>query len=239
MNFFLIMNPLDKLVDDFISEVIGKDVLELVQYLKKRSNVSEFKLAEHFNLTVNQIRNMLYRMYAHNLVDFTRKKDKKKGWYIYYWDFYLNRAFDAALAHKEKRLEILRELLKREESGQYFSCPDNDVRLEFEQAIEHGFKCPECDKVLVQDNNTRKVQRLTKTIDELGAEIKIAKDVLAEKKEQIKSASKSKGVKKKTKTGKAKKESKKKKIKHVKKSATKTNNKESSSKKSKTKKLSK
>ena len=186
------MNPLDKLVDDFISEVIGKDVLELVQYLKKRQNVSEFKLAEHFNLTVNQIRNMLYRLYAHNLVDFTRKKDKKKGWYIYYWDFYLKRAFDAALAHKEKRLGVLKELLKREETGQYFSCPDNDVRLEFERAIEHGFKCPECDKVLVQDNNSRKVQRLTKTIEELEEEVKVGKSIVFEKKEERKAAKKSK-----------------------------------------------
>lgn len=178
------MDLLDKIVDDFISEMVGKDVLELVQYLKKRENVSEFKLAEHFNLTVNQIRNMLYRLYAHSLVDFTRKKDKKKGWYIYYWDFYLKRALDVALAHKEKRLGVLRDLLKREEGGQYFSCPDNDVRLGFEQAIEHGFKCPECDKVLVQDNNARKVQRLTKTIEELEGEIKSGREIVVEKKEE-------------------------------------------------------
>ena len=178
------MDLLHKIIDDFISEEIGKDVLELVQYLKKKQNVSEFKIAEHFNLTVNQIRNMLYRLYAHSLVDFTRKKDKKKGWYIYYWDFYLKRAFDAAMAHKEKRLAILKDLLKREESGQYFSCPDNDVRLEFEQAIEHGFKCPECDKVLVQDNNTRKVQRLMKTISEFEEEIKNGKSIVIETKDE-------------------------------------------------------
>ncbi len=222
------MNPLDKLVDDFISEVIGKDVLELVQYLKKRQNVSEFKLAEHFNLTVNQIRNMLYRMYAHNLVDFTRKKDKKKGWYIYYWDFYLKKAFEAALVHKEKRLGVLKELLKREVSGQYFSCPDNDVRLEFERAIEHGFKCPECDKVLVQDNNSRKVQRLTKTIEELEGEVKVGKDIVFEKKEE-KSAKKSKA--------KTKGKEKSKKIKIIKKSETKKIKKIVANKK--TKKLSK
>ncbi|MBI2507393.1 hypothetical protein HYV89_00380 [Candidatus Woesearchaeota archaeon] len=178
------MDILDKIVDDFISEEIGKDVLELVHYLRKKQNVSEFKIAEHFNLTVNQIRNMLYRLYAHSLVDFTRKKDKKKGWYIYYWDFYLKRAFDAAMAHKEKRLEVLKDLLKKEETGQYFSCPDNDVRLGFEQAIEHGFKCPECDKVLVQDNNARKIQRITKTISELEEEVKNGKGIVVERKEK-------------------------------------------------------
>src|SRR3989344_736719 len=178
------MDPLDKLVNDFILEVIGKDVLDLVQYLRKKDNVSEFKLAEHFNLTVNQIRNMIYRLYSHSLVDFTRKKDKKKGWYIYYWDFYPSRALDAALTHKNKRLEILRNLLKKEETNQYFSCPDNDVRLGFEQAIEHGFKCPECDKVLVQENNARKIQSLTRTIDELEKEINDGNKILAEKREE-------------------------------------------------------
>ncbi len=193
------MDPLDKLVNDFISEVVGKDVLDLVSYLRKKNNVSEFKLAEHFNLTVNQIRNMLYRLYAHSLVDFTRKKDKKKGWYIYYWDFYLKRALDVALAHKEKRLGMLKDLLKREESGQYFACPDNDIRLGFEQAIEHGFKCPECDKVLVQDNNSRKIQRLMKTIEELEGELKNGRNIVIETKEEIKSARKAKKTAKKTK----------------------------------------
>src|SRR3989344_1811513 len=178
------MNILDKIIDDFISEVIGKDVLNLLQYLRKKQNVSEFKLAEKLSLTVNQTRNMLYRLYSHSLVDFTRKKDKKKGWYIYYWDFYPDRALNSALAHKNKRLDVLKNLLKKEETGQYFSCPENDVRFLLEQAIEHGFKCPECDKVLVQENNTRKIQSLTRTIDELEKEINDGNKILAEKREE-------------------------------------------------------
>src|SRR3989344_7205070 len=109
------MNLLDKVIEDFLTENIGKDVIALYQLLNGKAPISEFVLAEKLNLTVNQVRNMLYRMYTFTLVDFTRKKDKKKGWYIYYWDFYLKRALDAALAHKEKRLGILKELLKREE----------------------------------------------------------------------------------------------------------------------------
>ncbi|MBI2105507.1 hypothetical protein HYT56_01565 [Candidatus Woesearchaeota archaeon] len=178
------MNILDKITDDFISEIIGKDVLNLLQYLRKKSNVSEFKLAEKLNITVNQTRNMLYRLYSYSLVDFTRKKDKKKGWYIYYWDFYPDRALNVALTHKNKRLEILKNLLKKEETGQYFSCPDNDVRFLLEQAIEHGFKCPECDKVLVQENNTRKIQNMMRTIDELEKEINEVNKILTEKREE-------------------------------------------------------
>jgi transcription initiation factor TFIIE subunit alpha len=184
------MNLLDKLIEDFISEVIGGDVLEVVRYLKKRDNVSEFKLAEKLDLTVNQIRNMLYRLYSYSLVDFTRKKDKKKGWYIYYWDFYVNRALDTALGYKKERVALLKDLLKKEETGQHFICPDKDVRLSFEQAIEHDFKCPECDKVLIQESNTRKVQTLTKSIAELEEEIKGGSEIVIEKKKPKKSTRK-------------------------------------------------
>src|SRR3989338_4262217 len=185
-------------IEEVVRDACGDDVLPLVRKLGGKENISEFKLAEQLKEDIRKVRNVLYRLHGENLVDFTRKKDKKKGWYIYYWDFYLKRAFETALVHKEKRLEILRDLLKKEETGQYFSCPDNDVRLVFEQAIEHGFKCPECDKVLVQDNNARKVQRIIKTMGELEEEIKNAKNVVIERKEDLR-AKKPKRSKKKIK----------------------------------------
>ena len=191
------MKMLDKVIEDFLMENVGKDVVVLYQLLNGKEPVSEFVLAEKLTLTVNQVRNMLYRMYTYSLVDFIRKKDKKKGWYIYYWGFDNRRGLEVALEHKEKRLELLRTLLKNEETTQYFSCPDNDVRFNFETAIEHDFKCPECDKVLVQDNNSRKIQRLQKTILELENEIKEIKEVKIEKKEEVKPKEKPKKIVKK------------------------------------------
>ena len=76
-----------KQVDEVISEVAGDDVLLLVKALKNKKNVSEFVLAENIKQEINATRNMLYRLYDSNLVTFIRKKDKKKGWYIYYWTF--------------------------------------------------------------------------------------------------------------------------------------------------------
>src|SRR3989344_2041173 len=178
------MNLLDKVIEDFLTENIGKDVIALYQLLNGKAPISEFVLAEKLNLTVNQVRNMLYRMYTFTLVNFTRKKDKKKGWYIYYWEFDKRIGLEVAVENKEKRLEILRTLVKNEETTQYFSCPGNDVRLNFETAIEHDFKCPECDKVLVQDNNSRKIQRLQKTISELEIELKEIKEIKIERKSQ-------------------------------------------------------
>ena len=70
---------------ELVTVTVGEDALPLINILKDKNNISEFKLAEMLNVTVNQIRNMLYRLNEKNLVNFMRKKDKKKGWYIYYW----------------------------------------------------------------------------------------------------------------------------------------------------------
>ena len=75
----------NKLIEETIGEVAGSDVIPLVMYLKNKKNVSEFKLAEHLTQEINTTRNMLYRLLKANLVTFNRKKDKQKGWYIYYW----------------------------------------------------------------------------------------------------------------------------------------------------------
>ena len=74
-------------METVVGDVVGADVISLVRSLKNKKNVSEFKIAETLKQEVNITRNMLYRLYDANLVTFIRKKDKVKGWYIYYWTF--------------------------------------------------------------------------------------------------------------------------------------------------------
>ena len=59
-------------------------------------------------------------------MDFIRKKDKKKGWYIYYWSFDSKRAMDLALDFKKKRLKLLNSRLGREEESDYLLKNDID-----------------------------------------------------------------------------------------------------------------
>ena len=45
-------------IEDLMREIYGKEILPLVQLLKGRKNVNEFKIAEKLELTINQTRNM-------------------------------------------------------------------------------------------------------------------------------------------------------------------------------------
>lgn len=162
----------NKEIDNIISQVAGEDVLPLVKSLKNKKNVSEFKIAESIKQEINLTRNMLYRLYNHNLVSFIRKKDKKKGWYIYYWTFNPHKIKDVIKNIKKKRLETLKERLLRENSSQFYICGNKCIRLDFEQSTDFEFKCPECGQLLNLEDNEKKKQELCKEIDEIKKELK-------------------------------------------------------------------
>ena len=162
-----------KQIEDVVSQLIGDDVLPLVKVLKNKKNVSEFKLASAIRREINLTRNMLYRLYDHNLVSFNRKKDKKKGWYIYYWTFNIKRIKYLAIELKKKRVEKLQERLEREQTTQFFSCKTNCIRLSFEQATDFEYKCPECGELLNQEDNAAKITEIKKEVESLKKELNV------------------------------------------------------------------
>lgn len=162
----------NNLVQDVVSEVAGEDVISLVKVLKNKKNVSEFRLADAIKQEVNTTRNMLYRLYDANLVSFIRKKDKKKGWYIYYWTFNLKRVKHLASELKRKKLDALKERVHREKTGQFYACSAGCIRLDFEQAMNFEFKCPECGKLIDLQDNTERVNKIEAEIKKLKEELK-------------------------------------------------------------------
>jgi len=157
----------NKIIDEVVKEVAGEDVIALVTLIKNKKNISEFKIAEMMNVNVNVIRNMLYRLYNHNLVSFVRKKDKKKGWYIYYWTFIIKRVGTLLEDIKKKKIDKLQERLERERGNFFFSCQNGCIRLDFEKAMDYGFKCPECGSLMQQEDNAKKIKEIEDEIKKL------------------------------------------------------------------------
>lgn len=167
-----------ELLDEYVSTIVGDDVLPLMGILINKSNLSEFKLAEMLNVTVNQTRNMLYRLNEQNLVAFIRKKDKKKGWYIYYWSHNKQNIENSITRFISKQLEDFQLRLKREESSVFYVCPSGCVRLGMEAAMECEFKCQECGALLKEQNNEKTIANIRKRIGELEAELQSTKEIV-------------------------------------------------------------
>lgn len=160
-----------KLVEDLILEVADKEALELIRYIENKKNVSEFKIAEYLKMNINKTRNVLYRLNEHNLVSSTRKKDKKKGWYIYYWTFNPEYARVLAIDLKRKRIEDLRKRLKREGNEIFFLCQNECIRLDYNTAMEYGFRCPECGELMVEQKNEKIIDKIKVEVERLEKEL--------------------------------------------------------------------
>lgn len=154
---------------DTVKEVVGEDSLKVVEYLKDKKNISDFKIAEKTNSDIHEIRNILYRLFNNNLVTYYRKKDRQKGWYISYWTFNKKRIKDLMKQLHVSKLEKYRERLHEEEKnrGNFFLCPKACVRLGFEKATDCEFRCPECGTILNQQDNDRTIDFLKNKIKEL------------------------------------------------------------------------
>lgn len=159
------------IIEEFVSEVAGKDAIKILNILKEQNNVSEFDIAEKLKMSINQIRNLLYKLNSHNLVYSNRKKDRDKGWYIYYWTFNFRHAKDLLINIKQKEMDHLKDELKKESEHRFFVCPVEGIRVEFEEALENEYKCSECGSVLKQEESTKRINEIEIRMSKLNSEI--------------------------------------------------------------------
>ena len=178
-----------KKIEQILTGMLGEDGLPLIKELLNRSNISEFDLATKTKKDIKVIRKMLYVLYNHNLVEFNRKKDKIKGWYIYYWTILPESVRFGYFKMKRDLLERLKEQLEREKKELFFVCPTKCVRLNFDQAMDFEFHCPECGELINQDNTEERVAFLVRKIEETEKELvglkeqrKVKRKVVKEKK---------------------------------------------------------
>jgi transcription initiation factor TFIIE subunit alpha len=153
---------------DVLKQVIpDDDAQEIIFYLRGKSNISEFIIAEELDLEIHRTRNLLYKLLDSNLVTFKRKKDKIKGWYICYWDFNESNVIHLEEKFKRETIEKIKQRLENETSGFFYMCRYAHARQGFDIAFENNFKCPECGELMNQVDNTRTIEFLQKRLAEL------------------------------------------------------------------------
>jgi len=202
LNKFLQVNSMKSvmyLFEDLVREICGPASIKILKLLEGKENVSEFVLAENLDMNINELRTYLYKLSENNLIYSTRKKDKQKGWYVYYWTFNFRHARDLLIKNKEKQLEDLRNKLNHKEIPKYV-CPNNCTSLFLEDAMELEFKCPECNSLLKlkevkYDENVLggKIKEIEAQLDELRKAVIV--EVVSKEKKVVKRAERKAAVK--------------------------------------------
>ncbi len=153
-------------VEQLALQIGGEIARQIVLFLiKNGENISEFVIAENLKVEINVIRKTLYMLQENNLVHSMRKKDKKKGWYIYYWTFDENQAKIMIERLKKERINSLKKRLELESETTYYTCSKKCIRMTFEHALENNFTCPVCDKVLKEIDNKKQINLIKKELE--------------------------------------------------------------------------
>jgi len=152
---------------ELLVEIESEEAFSIIKFVVNKRNVSEFKISDKLQISINQVRNLIYKLNNYNLVTYVRKKDKKKGWFIYYWTFHVKEALSVLNVLKGRKIEGIKQKLEDEKNTTFFICPSKCTRVDFETALENNFKCLECGKVLKGESNVKEVGALNKELKTL------------------------------------------------------------------------
>ena len=166
-----------KILDNFLREsvvlVLGKSSEVLADLLNSKKYVNEFILAKKLEVTINQMRNLLYKLSDKGIVSSERKKDKKKGWYTYFWRLESFKVLSFLKNHYLKRIEQVDYQITSRETKQFYICERCNIEYAEENALLLNFTCPECGGIFALRDNSKLLKELHKNKERFEENIKL------------------------------------------------------------------
>lgn len=171
---------------DFLEEVVtfvaGKQAGKIIDFISAKKYVNEFLIAKKMEITVNQTRNILYKLSNHGLVSSLRKKDKRKGWFTYFWKIEVVKSLEFLRGITIRRIEQKEDQIKSRETKDFYICEKCNIEFTEEHALARNFTCEECGEVFTLKDNRklldelkRERNRLQKKLEFIDEEIQKTK----------------------------------------------------------------
>ncbi len=176
---------IEKNFKEIIQSIIKKQDLDVIEILDDKKYINEFLIAKKLKLDINQTRNILYRLSNDGLVSFIRKKDKRKGWYTYFWKIETIKFLEFLKEDLSKKIEQLRNQIKSRETKRYYICERCKIEHTEENALLHNFICNECGEVFALMDNSKILRALKKESENLEKKKNIIEKEIEKEKEKL------------------------------------------------------
>ncbi len=193
---------LDKFLKEIVGLIAGKQAEDIVDLLDGKKYVNEFIIAKKLNLTINQTRNILYKISDQGLVSFIRKKDKRKGWYTYFWKIEIIKCLEFLESNLLKKIDQVNHQIKSRETKEFYVCETCNIEFTEENALLKNFTCNECGNIVSRKDNQPTIKLYNKDLEKLNRELTLVSDELKLEREKlekvkVKEAKKEEALKKK------------------------------------------
>jgi len=173
-----------KFLKDAVSLVVGKQSEKIAELIDSPKHVNEFIIAKKMEITINQTRNLLYKLSDNGLVSSIRKKDKKKGWYTYFWKIETLKSLEFLMKILEKRIEQINNQIKSRETKQFYICEECNIEFNEENALLHNFTCNECGGIFKAKDNSKLLREFKRNLDKLKKEVELIEEEIKKEKEK-------------------------------------------------------
>ena len=174
-----------KILKEVVTLIVGKQAEDIVDLLDTKKHVNEFIIAKKLDLTINQTRNILYKISDHGLVSYIRKKDKKKGWYTYFWKIEILKSLEFMKSNLLKKIDQLEYKIKSRETKRFYICERCNIELSEENALLYNFTCNECGDVLALKDNTKFIREMKKNLEKLKKDLVFLKEEIKKEIEKV------------------------------------------------------
>nr|A6UR14.2 RecName: Full=Transcription factor E; Short=TFE; AltName: Full=TFIIE subunit alpha homolog; AltName: Full=Transcription initiation factor TFIIE [Methanococcus vannielii SB] len=156
-------NPL---IQQVLFEVMEEDVVgfDVLNVLIDSNEVTDDEISRQLEVKLNNIRRILYKLYEARLVDYNREKDEETNWYTYTWKPSLEKLPALVVKKMKNILDELKKQLSTEENGMFFYCMGCELKFTFEDAMDMGFRCPQCGGVLHEYDNKKDMATIKEQI---------------------------------------------------------------------------
>ena len=165
--------------------IAGKQAEDIVDLLDTKKHINEFVIAKKLDLTINQTRNILYKISDHGLVSYIRKKDKKKGWYTYFWKIEILKSLEFMKSNLLKKIDQLEHKIKSRETKRFYICERCNLELSEENALLYNFTCNECGDILTLKDNTKFVREMKKSLEKLKKDLVFLEEEMKKEIEKV------------------------------------------------------
>ncbi len=173
---------------NFLKKVVentaGEQAVKIVDLLHDKKDINEFLIAKKLGLTINQTRNLIYRLSHLGIISSIRKKDKRKGWYIYYWTLNIMKSLEVLQNTLTNEINGLRNQVQKKKTERFYKCKICGREANEETALLANFICPECGEVYGLADNTNMILDIEKKIEKLQKELNSIEHEIAQEQEK-------------------------------------------------------
>lgn len=162
----------DPVIQKYLHELVGPTGMP-VAAAPPDGEVTDEELAEELGLELNDVRRALFILYENDLASYRRLRDEDSGWLTYLWTFHYENIPEQLEEEMYRLLGALSERREYEATNEFYLCPEESIRFQFDEALEFGFQCPQCESQLEPMNNEALVEAMDGRIADLRSELNV------------------------------------------------------------------